>query len=60
MENLVHDMSDASFITVFYGEDVSDDEASKMSDFIRQKVGNAEISFVNGGQPVYYYIISAE
>ena len=60
MENLVSEMTDASYITVFYGEDVSEDEATKMSEFIKPRIGDAEISFVNGGQPVYYYIISAE
>ena len=48
------------FISVFYGEDV--DEAAAQA--TAQKFGNAfpdaEISLINGGQPVYYYMISAE
>ena len=40
---------------------MTEDQANKMSDIIRDKVGeDTEIMVVNGGQPVYYYVISAE
>lgn len=52
---------DSTFITIIYGEDVSDDDAKKLETAINAKFGNKfEITFVNGGQPVYYYIISVE
>ena len=61
MDALAEEMRDAAVITMFYGEGISEDQASKMSDIIRSKVGeDAEIMVVNGGQPVYYYVISAE
>lgn len=51
----------ASFITIIYGADVSDSQAQEAYDVITSKLGNdIEISLINGGQPVYYYIISAE
>ena len=47
-------------ITVFYGEDVDEAAASAAADKITADLPEAEISTVNGGQPVYYYMISAE
>ena len=48
------------FITVYYGEDVDENEASGKADIIRSSFGEAEVGVVNGGQPVYYYMISVE
>ena len=50
----------AEFISIFYGEDVAPGEAERFSAAIGAKVPEAEISLVSGGQPVYYYLISAE
>lgn len=49
----------ASFITVFYGRDVSNEDAEKINDLLSSSF-DCEINMINGGQPVYYYIISAE
>ena len=51
---------DAEFVSVFYGEDVSAQDAEAFSAAIGKRVPEAEISLVRGGQPVYYYLISAE
>ena len=52
---------DSQFITVIYGEDVSYEQAKKIESSIQVKYGGkAEITVINGGQPVYYYIISVE
>ena len=51
---------DPSLITVYYGEDVKEADAEKISDIIGKDFPDAEISLINGGQPVYYYMISAE
>ena len=48
------------FITVYYGEDVSEEEAEGAAETIRGNFPDAEVSVVNGGQPVYYYMISVE
>lgn len=51
----------SAFITLIYGEDVSDDEAEETRRFIETKIAkNVEVTLVNGGQPVYYYILSVE
>ena len=48
------------FITVYYGEDVCEEEANTAAETIIGNFPDAEVSVVNGGQPVYYYMISAE
>ena len=51
---------DASFITIFYGEDVTEDQAGEALALFQKACPNAEITLLSGGQPVYYYMISAE
>ncbi len=48
------------FITVYYGEDVNEEEANKAAQTITGNFPDAEVSVVAGGQPVYYYMISVE
>ena len=48
------------FITVYYGEDVTEEDAEKAAETIRGNFPDAEVSVVSGGQPVYYYMISVE
>ena len=50
----------AEFINIFYGEDVSEKDAQKTLELFTQCCPNAEITLLSGGQPVYYYMISAE
>lgn len=53
--------SQSSYITVIYGADVDDDAANEAFEALRSKISdNIDIVLVNGGQPVYYYIISVE
>lgn len=50
-----------SLITIIYGESMSEEDALALEQQIKDKHGDsAEISLVDGGQPVYYYIISVE
>ncbi len=52
---------DSQFVTVIYGEDVSDSDAAAMEEKIQAKYGDkVEITLISGGQPIYYYIISVE
>ncbi len=50
----------AEFITIFYGEDVDEASAQKALEIFQTACPNAEINLLSGGQPVYYYLISAE
>lgn len=50
-----------SLITIIYGEGVTEEDAAAVTQKLQNKYGNdVEISVVNGGQPVYYFIISVE
>ncbi len=52
---------DGNFITLIYGEDVSDEEAEEIQEAVQEKVGEqAEVVLVKGEQPVYYFVISVE
>lgn len=48
------------FITVYYGEDVTEEEARENAGTVIGCFPDADVSVVNGGQPVYYYMISVE
>lgn len=52
--------NDSSFITIFYGSDVTDDAAEALRDQVASKYSHLDVNLINGGQPVYYYIISVE
>jgi DAK2 domain fusion protein YloV len=51
---------DPEFVTVYYGQDVSDGDAQVFSEALGARFDQAETSLIPGGQPVYYYIISVE
>ena len=50
----------AEFISIFYGEDVTEEQAKKAEEIFAAACPNAEVSVLPGGQPVYYYMVSAE
>ena len=51
---------DTSYITIIQGSDVSDKDANFLKEQVESKYQNTEVLLINGGQPVYYYILSAE
>ena len=54
------DSRGAEFVNLFYGSDVSEEDAQKAGEQFGRLCPGAEINVVSGGQPVYYYIISME
>ena len=48
------------FITIYYGEDIQEKHAQKAADLFAQICPDADVNLIRGGQPVYYYMISAE
>ena len=48
------------FITIYYGEDIQERHAQKAADLFQEICPDAEVNLLRGGQPVYYYLISAE
>ena len=52
---------DTNFITVISGCDVSEEDAARTTELVQAKcLAGIEVTHLNGGQPVYYYIISVE
>ena len=52
---------DATFVTLIYGEGVSEDEANEVNEILNEKYGDSvDISLIKGDQPVYYYIVGVE
>ena len=47
-------------VSIYYGEEVSEEDANKLSDYVTEKYPSVDIEVSYGGQPVYYYIISCE
>ncbi len=66
MPSMLDKMSEAfedlepEIITVYYGEDVSGEDAETTAKAFEKAFPDAEVTVVNGGQPVYYYMISVE
>ena len=58
LDKLVDDS--AVNITLFYGEDVKEEDATALNETLVAKYPNVEVSVLSGGQPVYYYLISVE
>ena len=48
------------YITIYYGSDISQRHAQKTADLFAEICPDAEVNLLSGGQPVYYYLISAE
>jgi len=51
---------DSEIVTIFYGEDIDEDEADELAEYIESKFEDAEVTIFGGDQPVYSYIISVE
>ncbi len=49
-----------SYITIFYGADTTEKQAQKAADIFTKACPNADVNLLQGGQPVYYFLISAE
>jgi len=54
------DVKNAGIVSLFYGDQINDDEASDLGESIKEKYPELEIELIQGGQPHYPYIISVE
>ena len=48
------------YVTIYYGQDIKEKHAQKAADLFADICPDADVNLINGGQPVYYYLISAE
>lgn len=60
LQKLAERIRDSSYITVFFGSDIAEEEAEEAATYLQETIPEAEVSLLYGGQPLYYYIISAE
>jgi dihydroxyacetone kinase-like predicted kinase len=51
---------DSSVISIYYGQEVSEDDANDIAEYIEINYPYLEVELYSGGQPLYYYIISLE
>ncbi len=51
---------ESAIITLFYGEDTSEEEAEKLRDLLESKFEDIDVELHYGGQPLYYYLVSVE
>ncbi len=59
MAQKIHD-DGKEYITIYYGEDVKEKHAQRTADMFAEICPDADVNLLSGGQPVYYYLISAE
>lgn len=52
--------SDAELISIYYGADVTEEAANSLCDRVSKAYDNCDVELQFGGQPVYYYVVSAE
>lgn len=60
MVNKMLENSDAELISIYYGQDVTEEAAGALCDRISKGHGDCDVELQFGGQPVYYYVVSAE
>ena len=62
LKSLAQKVRDAGkeYITIYYGEDITEKQAQKAADLFADICPDADVNLLRGGQPVYYYLISAE
>lgn len=58
METLIDD--DSEIVSLYYGEDVAEEDANKIADIIMDKYPDLDVEVHLGGQPIYYYMLSVE
>jgi DAK2 domain fusion protein YloV len=50
-----------NFVTIIYGDQINEDQAAEVKKRVSEKMGtHVDISIINGGQPIYYFIISVD
>lgn len=66
MDGVIKDMvsqlvdEDSAIISIYYGEEVSEEEAGILASYLEETYPDCEVEVHSGGQPIYYYVISVE
>lgn len=51
---------DSELISIYYGEDISEEDAESLVEAVEEKYPDVDVELQNGGQPIYYYVLSVE
>lgn len=60
LDVMVSDNEDAELVSVYYGEDVTEEQAEEIVSAIEEKYPEMDVELQHGGQPIYYYLVSVE
>ena len=58
ISNLIDE--DSEIVSIYYGKEVNEDDAKKLSEKISELYSDVEVDLNYGGQPIYYYVVSVE
>ena len=56
----IPDLDDKELMTVFYGKDIDEETAGELQEQLEEEYPDFEITFCNGGQEIYSYLLSVE
>jgi dihydroxyacetone kinase-like predicted kinase len=57
---MIEEMKEGTVVTIFYGEDVTEEDAQQVCAQFEKALPMADVTLLPGNQPVYKYIISCE
>ena len=60
LDKMVAEKEDAELITLYYGNDLSEAEASQLADAVSEHFEDLDVEVFSGGQPLYYFLISID
>ena len=60
IDTMISKNEEASIITIYFGENIKEEQATQLEEYINEKYDYLDIEIIYGGQPLYYYIISIE
>ncbi|SEF67566.1 hypothetical protein SAMN05660865_00729 [Caloramator fervidus] len=58
IDSMIDDQSE--FVSIFYGNEISEEDAMVIQNYVKERYPHVEVNVYYGGQPIYYYIISVE
>ena len=51
---------DSELISIYYGSDTAQEDAEELAEQVKEKYPDVDVELQNGGQPIYYYVLSVE
>lgn len=60
IDSMMENEDELELISIYYGSDVTEEAAEKLSSAVAEKYSGCDVELQYGGQPIYYYVVSAE